>query len=504
MDATARRAVEFLQREDAFAGYHAVGGRSWSPTRPAIATVAEAGTGRRAARPSRPTGCRWSPRWSAGSTSPTPPSGSAILERIGEVLGGVNRARATLDARRRELAAVEGRAEFAAEFALLGQAITGGAGRRGHPGALRRAARQADAAGRDAGVPVRRVRRLPGPARRQAHRGLRGVRRRASRRCSTSGPGGPTGWSTRPSASSASVQRRVAGAGHARRGQHLLRHRSDGRRSCGRSPTSCVRSATPVRAEELDGPGQGRPPGGRPGPARPARPLRRRRQHDPARPAHVRGEHPGHRPDAGAARRRRAGLRDHRHRLPRAGARRGVRRPTRPFWDQPLVSEYAGRSTGPSTWPPRCSPTTRPGAAAAGRWRRCATLVRRAAEARYDEGYERGVHDADAAADPRRAAAAARRRRACCATRRRSGPRRSCSGRSAPTPRPAGGLDAGGPRRWPGPGTCSAPAARSPSCAPSWRRRRDVPRPAPGCRRPSRIARRVPGRGAGRRHRPGS
>ena len=41
------------------------------------------------------------------------------------MLGGVNRARATLDARRRELLDREGRAEFAAEFALLGQAVTG-------------------------------------------------------------------------------------------------------------------------------------------------------------------------------------------------------------------------------------------------------------------------------------------------------------------------------------------------------------------------------------------
>jgi hypothetical protein len=48
-----------------------------------------------------------------------------ILERVGEVLGGVNRARATLDGRRRELLELEGRGEFAAEFGLLGQAITG-------------------------------------------------------------------------------------------------------------------------------------------------------------------------------------------------------------------------------------------------------------------------------------------------------------------------------------------------------------------------------------------
>ncbi|MFR9752988.1 DNA repair ATPase [Nocardia sp. 004] len=48
-----------------------------------------------------------------------------ILEHTGAVLAAVNRARATLDARRGELAAAEGRAEFTAEFALLGQAVTG-------------------------------------------------------------------------------------------------------------------------------------------------------------------------------------------------------------------------------------------------------------------------------------------------------------------------------------------------------------------------------------------
>ncbi|WP_328863162.1 DNA repair ATPase [Streptomyces sp. NBC_00306] len=50
---------------------------------------------------------------------------TSILERIAEVLGGLNRARATLAGRRRDLLDHEGRAEFAAEFALLGQAVTG-------------------------------------------------------------------------------------------------------------------------------------------------------------------------------------------------------------------------------------------------------------------------------------------------------------------------------------------------------------------------------------------
>lgn len=50
---------------------------------------------------------------------------TGILARIGEVLGAVNRARATLDGRRAQLLTAEGRAGFAAEFALLGQAVTG-------------------------------------------------------------------------------------------------------------------------------------------------------------------------------------------------------------------------------------------------------------------------------------------------------------------------------------------------------------------------------------------
>ncbi|MBW1601191.1 DNA repair ATPase, partial [Streptomyces sp. JJ66] len=50
---------------------------------------------------------------------------TALLERVGEVMAAVNRARAVLDGRRRELREREGRAEFTAEFALLGQAVAG-------------------------------------------------------------------------------------------------------------------------------------------------------------------------------------------------------------------------------------------------------------------------------------------------------------------------------------------------------------------------------------------
>ncbi|WP_278263046.1 DNA repair ATPase [Nocardia sp. AG03] len=49
---------------------------------------------------------------------------TGILERVSTVLAAANRAGATVEARRSELAAAEGRAEFAAEYALLGQAVT--------------------------------------------------------------------------------------------------------------------------------------------------------------------------------------------------------------------------------------------------------------------------------------------------------------------------------------------------------------------------------------------
>lgn len=49
---------------------------------------------------------------------------TGILERVATVSAAANRARATVQARCAELAAAEGRAEFAAEYALLGQAVT--------------------------------------------------------------------------------------------------------------------------------------------------------------------------------------------------------------------------------------------------------------------------------------------------------------------------------------------------------------------------------------------
>ncbi|MEU5691389.1 DNA repair ATPase [Actinosynnema sp. NPDC020468] len=120
---TARRAVEHLSRDDAFAGYHD-GVRDLVVRAEAIRTVAE----------SAPVTEELAER-QHGLEVLTEVVGSldiadatvrtSILERIGEVLAGLNRARATVDGRRRQLLAVEGRAEFAAEFALLGQSVTG-------------------------------------------------------------------------------------------------------------------------------------------------------------------------------------------------------------------------------------------------------------------------------------------------------------------------------------------------------------------------------------------
>lgn len=119
----AQRAVSFLAREDAFDGYHEdIAGLVADAA--ALATVRDASavTDRLAAMTD---GLATVTDVVAGLEIGDATVRTSILERIAEVLGGANRARATLDARRRELLSKEGRAEFAAEFALLGQAVTG-------------------------------------------------------------------------------------------------------------------------------------------------------------------------------------------------------------------------------------------------------------------------------------------------------------------------------------------------------------------------------------------
>ncbi|MGW0820249.1 DNA repair ATPase [Streptomyces sp. NPDC002845] len=118
-----QRAVAFLAREDAFAGHHEDVDRLVADAEQ-IATVAEAAPV--AARLDElADGLRTVTDVVGGLDIGDATVRTSILERIAEVLGGANRARATLDGHRRELLDHEGRAEFAAEFALLGQAVTG-------------------------------------------------------------------------------------------------------------------------------------------------------------------------------------------------------------------------------------------------------------------------------------------------------------------------------------------------------------------------------------------
>ena len=118
-----RRTVAFLEQEDAFDSYHSEVERLVAEAEGIGAVSAATAVGERIAEQAE------------GLQTVTEVIGSLeigdaqvrtrILERISEVMAGVNRARATLTTRRKELLAAEGRAEFAAEFALLGQAVTG-------------------------------------------------------------------------------------------------------------------------------------------------------------------------------------------------------------------------------------------------------------------------------------------------------------------------------------------------------------------------------------------
>ncbi|WP_326650593.1 DNA repair ATPase [Streptomyces sp. NBC_01750] len=119
----AQRAVAFLRREDAFAGYHTEVEQLTADAE-TIATVAEAGPVAERLE-ERALGLQTLTEVVAGLNIGDATVRTSILERIAEVLGGANRARATLHGRRRELLDREGRAEFSAEFALLGQSVTG-------------------------------------------------------------------------------------------------------------------------------------------------------------------------------------------------------------------------------------------------------------------------------------------------------------------------------------------------------------------------------------------
>ncbi|AYC36471.1 DNA repair ATPase [Streptomyces griseorubiginosus] len=119
----AQRAITHLAREDAFTGFRSDVERLVAEAE-ALTTVA--GSAPLVARLDELTdGLRTVTETVAGLDIGDATVRTAILERVAGILGGVNRARATLDGRRRALLADEQRAAFAAEFALLGQSFTG-------------------------------------------------------------------------------------------------------------------------------------------------------------------------------------------------------------------------------------------------------------------------------------------------------------------------------------------------------------------------------------------
>ncbi|MGI5254346.1 DNA repair ATPase [Actinacidiphila glaucinigra] len=117
----AHRAVAFLGREDAFAEHHE-DVAALAAEAAVIATTAEAALlAERLAE--RTEGLEVVTEVVTGLDVADPVIRTSILDRIGTVLAEVNRVRATLEARRRELLGRAGRAEFAAEAALLNQAV---------------------------------------------------------------------------------------------------------------------------------------------------------------------------------------------------------------------------------------------------------------------------------------------------------------------------------------------------------------------------------------------
>ncbi|MFD7652947.1 DNA repair ATPase [Actinosynnema sp. NPDC059797] len=386
---TARRAVEHLRRDDAFAEHHAEV-EELAARAGAITTAAGAGPlVEELAERQRGLEVLTEVVGSLDVADAT--VRTSVLERIGEVLAGLNRARAVADGRRRDLLATEGRAEFAAEFALLGQAVTGALAVADTPEACdeqlgRLLLRLEDLESRF-GEFDDFLARLAGKrgdvheafsARRQALLDER--TRRADRLFAAA------------ERVLASVAGRVASLGSLDEVNTYFA--SDPMVARVRSVADELRAlGEQVRAEELDG----RVLAARQEAGRALRDRRELFDGDAIRLG-------GHR---FAVNPRPLDL----TLVPRDGEpvfaitgtdyRAPVRDPafaaTRPFWDQPLVSEtdevYRAEHLAASVLAGH--PLDELRAAAAGG--RLADLVRRVAESRLDEGYERGVHDHDAA-----------------------------------------------------------------------------------------------------------
>ncbi|MEU1300503.1 DNA repair ATPase [Streptomyces shenzhenensis] len=120
--ASGRRAVAFLARADAFAEHHRDVERLAADAESIGTTAQVAPVADRL--DALADGLRTVTEVVAGLDVADPAVRTSVLERAAEVLGGVNRARALLDARSRALRDGEAHAAFAAETALLGQAVT--------------------------------------------------------------------------------------------------------------------------------------------------------------------------------------------------------------------------------------------------------------------------------------------------------------------------------------------------------------------------------------------
>ena len=224
----------------------------------------------------------------------------------------------------------------------------------------------------------------------------------ASRRCWTSGHGAPNGWSTSAERILGSVARRAADARRRRRVNTYFASDPMVQKLRGIAERA-ARPGRQVRAEELTGALKAaRQEAGRALRDRPDLFTDGGDTH-PARPAPLRGQHPAARPHAGPA-----GDGELAFASPAPTTLRGPRRRLR---GRPEPSGTSARRrrrrrcTAPSTSrdPARrrgdgrsgCREAARPAGPARAR---CG----HAAEQRYDEGYERGVHDHDAARSSRR------------------------------------------------------------------------------------------------------
>ncbi|MGW6781635.1 DNA repair ATPase [Streptomyces sp. NPDC054987] len=123
VESTGHRALAHLQRDDAFGAYADEADRLGAEAG-TVATVAEAEPLRRRLE-GHVLGLQHLTEVVSGLDVGDATVRITVLERVAEAMAGLNRARSGLDARRRELLRQEGSAEFTAEFALLAQTVTG-------------------------------------------------------------------------------------------------------------------------------------------------------------------------------------------------------------------------------------------------------------------------------------------------------------------------------------------------------------------------------------------